>query len=113
MLLDIGGGFPGVDGAGTDEGRFSGTHMSFHPPNTTMNESMSIEDSATDIAAVLTPLIDELFPQNKLYPFDIISEPGRYFVEQAFAVCSRIYSIQIIDKTRHYYIAKKNRSSLS
>ena len=106
LLLDIGGGFPGVDGAGADYGRFSGIIHESKLSND-LNHDMTLEEeSAADIAAVVTPLIDKLFPFDSNNPFYIISEPGRYFVEEAFAVCSRIYSTQIIDDVRHYYIAQ-------
>lgn len=67
------------------------------------------ELTAAKIAEVVIPLLDELFSENQI---QIISEPGRYFVEAAFALCSRIYSVHeewvggCQSITRHYYIAQ-------
>jgi ornithine decarboxylase len=127
-LLDIGGGFPGIDGHGGDIGRFSGAP---HKPTDVSQhhaQPQNIEDTTTSsIAAVVTPLVDQLFSvqeeDSNHEPIQIISEPGRYFVEAAFALCSRIYSKRIgerviIEKSetdngssssifrRHYYIAQ-------
>lgn len=110
-LLDIGGGFPGRDGVGGDWGRFCGEAVA---------EKGDSDDSETEtaskIAAVVGPLVGELFPDDQTPPIHIISEPGRYFVEAAFALCSRIYSIRIepADSNttdnevgrRNYYIAQ-------
>eukprot|EP01094_Clydonella_sp_ATCC50884_P004482 TRINITY_DN1350_c0_g1_i1.p1 TRINITY_DN1350_c0_g1~~TRINITY_DN1350_c0_g1_i1.p1 ORF type:complete len:328 (+),score=118.80 TRINITY_DN1350_c0_g1_i1:670-1653(+) len=64
-LLDIGGGWPGVDGETQIEG-----HIISFP----------------DIATKLAPLLDELFPPE----VKIISEPGRYFVTECAILCVNI-----------------------
>ena len=101
-LLDIGGGYPGIDGAGADTNRFVSTGGS----NLQVIESDN-EESAYQIAAVVTPLLDELFPPDAS-PINIISEPGRYFVKAAFIYCARICSVKDEDKDgrRHYFIAQ-------
>jgi len=118
ILLDIGGGYPGVDGAGADLGRFSGCEynnpesIEKSPVENTDQNSVcgssptNNEDTAADIANVVTPFINRLFPADATNYVHIMSEPGRYFVEEAFAVCSRIYSTQIVEDVRHYYIAQ-------
>lgn len=119
-LLDIGGGFPGIDGFGADNHRFSGLC-----PSSKARENISNADeygvdqeSTLKIARVVTPLIDELFPlgcpvkaSNSSQNIHVISEPGRYFVEEAFALCSRIYSCKTSkgengQEINHYWIAQ-------
>jgi diaminopimelate decarboxylase len=72
-------------------------------------EDEATEDSETTakIANIVTPLLDELYPVDKSH-IQIISEPGRYFVEGAFALCSRIYRVVVDPEStrRHYYIAQ-------
>lgn len=60
-FLDIGGGFPGTDD---------------HKP------------SFPDIAEVVTPLLDELFPPH----VRVIGEPGRYFAASAMTLATSIHS---------------------
>jgi ornithine decarboxylase len=107
-LLDMGGGYPGWDGNGGDVGRFSGTTSCLsenhnHDPKSTSTSSENIPESAADIAKVVVPILDDLFPSDQ---YTRISEPGRYFVEAAFMLASRIYKVGIDDKTqrRHYTI---------
>lgn len=113
-LLDIGGGYPGLDGAGGDIGRFANRHMEGEAEGNSVVDTK--DATASQIAAVVTPLVDELFPEDTS-PIGIISEPGRYFVEAAFALCCRIYSARGEDLSnqsahdshadrRHYYIAQ-------
>lgn len=110
-LLDIGGGYPGRDGIGGDVGRFVGRQHPVGPDTSEEGESTQVE-TAKHIAEVVTPLLDELFPvhndHNNVPPIQLIAEPGRYFVEAAFALCSRIYRIWVEDDNqhRHYYIAQ-------
>jgi ornithine decarboxylase len=61
-LLDIGGGFPG--------------------------SSHNVSVTFPEIAAVLRPLLDELFPDS----VRVIAEPGRYFAEPTMTFVSRIHS---------------------
>jgi len=126
-LLDIGGGYPGCDGIGASRGRFCGVAQ--QQPLNKEEESKDIDaeiETASKIASVVSPLIDRLFPQSESsllgpghpsrHAIDIISEPGRYFVEEAFSLCSRIYRIEIEYENgssqsgnaiwRHYYIAQ-------
>ena len=105
-LMDMGGGYPGRDGSGGDTCRFSSRMEAVEAAadDTTEEEN---EETAAKIAKVVVPLLDQLFPAD----VQVISEPGRYFVEAAFALCSRIYSLRV-DKdengteTRHYFIAQ-------
>ncbi len=89
-VLDIGGGYPGYDGVGGDFSRFS---FSTNTLSTEMHEKYEAEtETAYKIAQGVSPLVDELFPKEE--QIEIISEPGRYFVEAAFAYCARIYSVK-------------------
>ena len=84
-LLDIGGGYPGRDGWKENVGRFAGTSS---PPSVEEETDESLE-TAAKIAHAINPLLDELFPStNDPDRVQIISEPGRYFVEEAFGLCS-------------------------
>ena len=126
-VLDLGGGYPGFDGAGGDEGRFSCAAVSVDKANVfsaddgtdketkTDNAGTNKDETAAKIATEVVPLLDELVPTN--CGVEIISEPGRYFVEAAFALCSRIYSKRVEvsrgggsdatpHTTRHYYISQ-------
>lgn len=102
-LLDIGGGYPGFDGSESEYGRFTGG-------NSTLNVENTEGETTAKIASVVTPLLDKLFPEEG--QVQIIAEPGRYFVEAAFALCTRIYSVQVTkdencqEVCRHYYIAQ-------
>lgn len=97
-LVDIGGGYPGYDGAGGDLGRFLGTKQIQEMPDTNGDKV----ETAADVAAAVVPLVDELSTAS----LQFIAEPGRYFVEAAFVLCSRIYRTRVDDKgSRHYYIA--------
>jgi ornithine decarboxylase len=104
-VLDIGGGYPGFDGAGADHDRFChNTARSSHLPNceeANNADAGGCGDSTHNVAAVVSPLLDELLPvdvdtdtedSSSSSVVHVIAEPGRYFVEQAFALCSRIYS---------------------
>lgn len=114
-LLDIGGGYPGMDGVGGDLHRFTARkHDLYHQAEMEVvdgssgeNKTENEEESAKNIAALVTPLVDDLFPVNET-PIQIISEPGRYFVEAAFAYCARIYSARedSVSGHRHYFIAQ-------
>lgn len=102
-LLDIGGGFPGLDGLYGDEGRFASmtTESSAvttpveadatQPQTTVANIGMAVRSVLQSFATVGTnsdPLQE--------VPLTLIAEPGRYFVEGAFALASKIYQKQII-----------------
>jgi ornithine decarboxylase len=106
-LLDIGGGYPGIDAVGADSHRFTSTGGSDLNASDSNIENYGDEATAHQISSVVTPLLDDLFPVAKT-PLRIISEPGRYFVEAAFVYCARIYSVKAgdTDGKRHYYIAQ-------
>jgi len=101
-LLDIGGGFPGRDGWTGECERFSGvgTALSNTKQQPEIDETL---ETAAKIANVINPLLNELLPNqgstgghddtygHSQRQVQIISEPGRYFVEAAFTLCSRIY----------------------
>ena len=65
-LLDIGGGYPGSD---DPETAIEGHAIFFK-----------------DIADVIRPLVDELFPPS----VKVISEPGRYFVTESTVLCVNV-----------------------
>ncbi|KAI9204095.1 pyridoxal-dependent decarboxylase [Polychytrium aggregatum] len=67
-LLDIGGGFPG-------------------------NKNKGIQFN--DVAAVLRPVLDELFPED----IRIIAEPGRYFVSAAFTLVVSVVARRVVQKS--------------
>ena len=116
-LLDIGGGFPGLDGLYGDEGRFAAATTTT-TNNTTMEEKKDadVEPQTTtvaDIAVAVRPILQsfaavaaaaasdtnvggEQQKQPPPPPLTLIAEPGRYFVEGAFALASRIYQKQIL-----------------
>jgi ornithine decarboxylase len=105
-LLDIGGGFPGYDGwtdVGVDTERFSANPSTCANATPLLTEERDssrdpVEDSSSletayNVAQAINPLLDELFPPSSS-SVEIIAEPGRYFVEAAFCLCSRIYRVQ-------------------
>ncbi len=123
-LLDIGGGYPGLCGIGSDVQRFSSQPSDFDSfaktmssrtatgtstnipsiPTTLTNAYDDADETTYKIAKVVTPLINELFPPpatstttsgSETSSIEIISEPGRYFVEGAFIYCARIYSAKV------------------
>jgi len=106
-LLDIGGGYPGIDGGGGDTARFCGRNCALAAQSCALEkESIEKEETVSNIATVVSPLLDDIFPRGDS-EVCIISEPGRYFVESAFALCSRIYCSQSDSEgIRHYYIAQ-------
>lgn len=93
-LLDIGGGFPGFDGApdglnGDGIYRFSSDISSQskerqHQQGQVPNQQ---ETTTYSIAQAIQPVLKE-FKEND---FHIIAEPGRYFVEGAACLASRIH----------------------
>jgi ornithine decarboxylase len=117
-LIDIGGGFPGRDGCGADSGRFvgdgGGNGSAARDPGAEKGEEEE-EETALKISEAVVPLLEELFPIGRGESgegngdFQFIAEPGRYFVEAAFALCSRIYRVKVEalpdgSEHRHYYI---------
>lgn len=120
-LLDIGGGYPGIDGIGADLGRFSGDNTT-NSYSSSFSRSIFIDtnerdiqdednvDTTKNIADVVTPLLDELFPPSSCPSIQIISEPGRYFVEAAFIYCARIYSVRT--EECDHYVEYPNREGI-
>jgi len=102
-LLDIGGGYPGIDGVGGDKERFTAVHNDL---TACVPEEEGVE-TVLKIANIVTPLIDKLFPKGET-SIQVISEPGRYFVEAAFVYCARIYSAKKDEDSglQHFYIAQ-------
>jgi ornithine decarboxylase len=94
-LLDIGGGYPGWDGRGGDVGRFVGT------ANHEVDEQGEV--TAANIAEAVIPQIKALDDTHS--GISCLAEPGRYFCEGSFILCSRIYRRSIVDDHYHYYIA--------
>ena len=113
-LLDIGGGYPGVDGWGGDDHRFTNkprvTETLWNGEMVQTNAT-KLESSTAKIAEAVRPVLAQLVQEHDDWHF--VAEPGRYFVEAAFALCSRIYKKYTTDdhngdkdgKRRHYYIA--------
>jgi ornithine decarboxylase len=98
-LLDMGGGYPGWDGRGGDEGRFSGKAVL----QATNGDNLTVQECTKDIAEAAVPVLDELFPASEIP--HILSEPGRYFVEAAFGLASRITKARTDENNiRHYNI---------
>jgi ornithine decarboxylase len=81
-LLDIGGGFPG---AGSDT---SGMPSVTGEPSPT---------SFVDIASTIRTSLAALFPDNS--GVRVIAEPGRYFVEGAFVLCTSVISRRVSPAT--------------
>jgi ornithine decarboxylase len=77
-LLDIGGGFPG-----------SGSDTSLHGDGVAKGAEGS-PNSFVDIAGVIRSNLARLFPEGS--GVRVIAEPGRFFVEGAFALCASIIS---------------------
>jgi ornithine decarboxylase len=135
-LLDIGGGFPGRDGWGADIGRFVGAS---EPLSSSGSELVLLQadqdgETARKVAETVRPVLEQLYPSiaqenegpastSTLYssaaPIQFMAEPGRYFVEAAFALCSRIYRVKVEEVSddddggrtnkrqhRHYYIGQ-------
>jgi ornithine decarboxylase len=107
-LLDIGGGYPGKDGMGGDCGRFVGSDSLESATDEPGDVETGDSETTVKIANIVTPLLDKLYPVDTSH-VQFISEPGRYFVEGAFALCSRIYRVVVdpgVSAHRHYYIAQ-------
>jgi len=77
-LLDIGGGFPGAGSDTSDEVSATGE------PSPT---------SFVDIAATVRKSLASLFPATS--GVRVIAEPGRYFVEGAFVLCTSVISRRV------------------
>jgi ornithine decarboxylase len=80
-LLDVGGGYPGSQAS---------------------NAKITFES----VAAVLGPAVDELFPDRNIR---VISEPGRYYVSNAFTLAVQVTSRRLIEgsnqeKSLMYYL---------
>lgn len=88
-VLDIGGGFPGQDGAGGDIGRFSGRPRAQAAASRETNqENTQKEETAAAIAEAIRTTLDRLRDEKGLV---LLAEPGRYFVEESSCLVSRIY----------------------
>ncbi|KAL3928329.1 MAG: hypothetical protein SGBAC_012697, partial [Bacillariaceae sp.] len=94
-LIDIGGGFPGWDGMGGDHNRFSSYASSKNgnstDDGTTMDE-LATEETTRAIAEAIQPSLQAFAKEG----YQIIAEPGRFFVEAAAGLVSRIYDKQIL-----------------
>jgi len=73
-LLDIGGGWPGSEGVTGD-----GSNVIYF----------------SEIAAKISPVLDELFPKDKV---NIISEPGRFFVSESMTLTVSVISRRMKDE---------------
>lgn len=131
-LLDVGGGFPGRDGCGADLGRFVGaapekpTSPSDEDDEEALMRAERDGETARKVAETVVPVLEQLYPPGEgsgsasaAEPVQFMAEPGRYFVEAAFALCSRIYRVKVEEvcdggdgasnnkrQHRHYYIAQ-------
>jgi len=116
-LLDMGGGFPGLDGLDGDEGRFAAAATAIRERSTA--EKPAAQTTVADIAVAVRPVLQSFVDSSNNHsrnhshsnncncndgeaatqqnpPLTLIAEPGRYFVEGAFALASRIYQKQIV-----------------
>jgi len=98
-LLDIGGGFPGIDGLHGDDGRFSAISKEENATDL-LKKTVTAQDTQTtvaDIAIAVAPVLQSLTnhkhkdEDKDSLSLTLIAEPGRYFVEGAVALASRIY----------------------
>ena len=139
-LLDIGGGFPGLDGLCGDKGRFAAGDClakTNHTIDGKNDDKDVIEDrkaTVADIAVAVRPFLQSFAASNcdihedtsskdfdnsegrqhgegMVPPLTIIAEPGRYFVEGAFALVSRIYQKQIQEIPQKLAVPDRNNSS--
>ncbi len=98
-LMDMGGGFPGIDGLYGDEGRFAAKSA---VPGTKEEKSKVDEEPTTtvaDIASTVRSVLQSYSQGSSTNPpLTLIAEPGRYFVEGAFALASRIYQKQVLEE---------------
>ncbi|GMH97297.1 hypothetical protein TrST_g12361 [Triparma strigata] len=104
-LLDIGGGFPGFDGGGADEDRFD---MSVVPNPAPSSPPIVPPSTLTtkQIADAIYPAIESIASNDG---FTVVAEPGRFFVEAAFALCCRVYCVEFSKDsptTAIYYISQ-------
>jgi ornithine decarboxylase len=100
-LLDMGGGFPGIDGLDGDDGRFSANAKAEEKETSDTSMAATTQQTQTtvaDIAMAVRPVLQSLTNNNdkdendsSSLPLILIAEPGRYFVEGAIALASRIY----------------------
>ncbi|KAG7363508.1 ornithine decarboxylase [Nitzschia inconspicua] len=102
-LLDMGGGFPGFDGKGGDEGRFTGQihtdddnvagiNNVTSDGGTIVSTTTTTTTTTSMIAASIEHTVRSLMYDQKL---TLIAEPGRYFVEASAFLASRIYCKKI------------------
>ena len=96
----MGGGFPGIDGLDGDDGRFSANAKEEEKETTNTSMTATTQQTQTtvaDIAMAVRPVLQSLTNNSKdendssSLPLTLIAEPGRYFVEGAIALASRIY----------------------
>jgi len=98
-LLDLGGGFPGKDGLDGDDGRFSAIAKEENATDLLKKTAtaQATQTTVADIAIAVAPVLQSLTDNNNRDEDDdslslmLIAEPGRYFVEGAVALASRIY----------------------
>jgi ornithine decarboxylase len=92
-LLDIGGGFPGVDGMGGDSNRFTGTINNGTEIENTTTKTATTTTTTTTVATIarsISPILRSI-KEERQTPLTIIAEPGRYFVEGSAVLASKIY----------------------
>ena len=102
-LLDIGGGFPGLDGLYGDEGRFASTATESSAVTTPVEaDAVQSQTTVANIGMAVRSVLQSFAtvgtnsdPSQEV-PLTLIAEPGRYFVEGAFALASKIYQKQIL-----------------
>lgn len=94
-LIDIGGGFPGWDGLGGDHKRFSSYVSSKNgssKDDSTSTDEVAAVETTRAIAEAIQPSLQAFAKEG----YHIIAEPGRFFVEAAAGLVSRIYDKQIL-----------------
>ena len=106
FLLDIGVGYPSLDGYRGSNGRFFGAMMTSYV-KLSVNPGDEDYSTVAMINDLVCPLIDELFPSNAEHPIQVILDPGQHFMKLVFTICSRIYSVRVdADRRWNYFIAQ-------
>ena len=103
--MDIGGRFPRWDGLGGDHARFSRSHSGDAKTTTTNHVQSDTDDDPSETTATIATAIQPLLQDFRNNGLTLIAEPGRYFVEAAACLVSRIYKTYQEGDTTVYQIA--------
>mmetsp|Transcript_8572 Transcript_8572/g.17807 ORF Transcript_8572/g.17807 Transcript_8572/m.17807 type:complete len:549 (-) Transcript_8572:55-1701(-) len=98
-LMDMGGGFPGIDGLYGDVGRFAAKSAMASAKEEKNKGDEEPTTTVADIAGTVRSVLQSYSQGSSTNPpLTLIAEPGRYFVEGAFALASRIYQKQVLEE---------------